>query len=576
MKTSIDTEQLKANINLIDLAGRYTELRRVSSKEWHGPCPWCGGDDRFVVTADHFFCRPEKGHCGREGDAIEFVIQKRGVDFKEAVSFLGGNMTDVGERVRPVQHKPTESTVKPLDDNRARKLMEAHRKLVNQSDGVSRRCMAYLADRGITIDTISAFSVGCETAPLPGTWDHESKKTIQPYKNGVAIQAHQWAISLPWFNHDGALVAVKYRFIESHIYTVNGKEQSGTDGKGQRFTSSGPVRGNAFGWQCLQGPSKVDVIFIVEGEINALSLWQAGGGAIDVLSVGGDQSNKVLPPTVVAKAKEYKHRFTWFDEREKTDNFALQIDATAMQSPLWKDEQGNQLYRDDGKVKRKDANDFLQAGKLGALLTAMLGRLGVSLPAESPVSQPVTESRTDDTPPSRTGVRSEPTATNTQLIQEAQPFDFNFEPEATPAVDKVAALAEQLRAIAALPSFDDRLNELEPLHPAIGALSYTEVRDPSIVAELLKIFKGKQSSVDAFLKKYGAKEPEAQPIATEPALNVHTDHPSKFVGMVVSDDDMYMLYYRAHKLNLRLTSEPQGKTQPCNHLVKSCGNWTLS
>ena len=58
MKTNtIDTETIKKNTNLIDLASRYTELRRESSKESSGACPKCGGDDRFHVTNEMFFCR---------------------------------------------------------------------------------------------------------------------------------------------------------------------------------------------------------------------------------------------------------------------------------------------------------------------------------------------------------------------------------------------------------------------------------------------------------------------------------------------------------------------------------------
>lgn len=414
MKTGIDTVRLKQTVDLIELAGRHVELRKVSPKEHHGPCPWCGGDDRFRVTADHFACR----QCGRSGDAIAFVMQRQNVDFKTAVSILGGDVPmSVSEKVKPA-HKSVEPTVKPLDDNRVRKLMEAHRKLVEQSTSVSRRCMAYLLDRGITMGTVKAFSIGYDTALLPGLWDAESGKVLQPTKDGVPYQPYQIAISLPWFNHDGALVAVKYRFIESHTYTdKDGNTQKGKDGKGVRFTSYGPSKGNAFGWQALQGHSKVDTIFICEGEINALSLWQAGRGAVDVLSVGGQETNKVLPPTVVAKAKEYKHRFTWFDERKKADDFALQIDATAIQSPPWKDEQGNQLYHDDGKPKHKDANDFLRAGKLGALLTAMLGRLGVSLPAES--------SHTDDTP-------LHTPALHTDVQEPAPTFSLEFEPQPAP------------------------------------------------------------------------------------------------------------------------------------------------
>lgn len=44
--------------DLIELAGRYTQLRKASgTKEWEGPCPKCGGRDRFHVKADAFFCR---------------------------------------------------------------------------------------------------------------------------------------------------------------------------------------------------------------------------------------------------------------------------------------------------------------------------------------------------------------------------------------------------------------------------------------------------------------------------------------------------------------------------------------
>jgi len=32
------------------------------------PCPWCGGEDRFVIWSHgRYLCRPAPGHCGREG-----------------------------------------------------------------------------------------------------------------------------------------------------------------------------------------------------------------------------------------------------------------------------------------------------------------------------------------------------------------------------------------------------------------------------------------------------------------------------------------------------------------------------
>jgi hypothetical protein len=225
------------------------------------------------------------------------------------------------------------------------------------------------------------------------------------------------AISLGWFNHDGALVAVKYRFIEPHTYTdKDGKEQTGKDGKGVRFTSRGQIEGNTFGWQALRGADKVDVLIVCEGELNALSLWQVGRGAVDVLSTGSEATTKKLPPVVVDLAAKYKHCIVWADKKDIADKAAAQIGAASMASP-----------------GGKDANDLLQAGKLGALLTAMLGRLGVELPAES---------RTDDTPvripTSHTGMRTG----DTLIIKDAQPFDLSFDTDtpATPPTGEPAPL----------------------------------------------------------------------------------------------------------------------------------------
>jgi DNA primase len=47
-----DLEELKARLDLLSLAGAYTDLKRVAASgggEWAGACPFCGGRDRFRV-----------------------------------------------------------------------------------------------------------------------------------------------------------------------------------------------------------------------------------------------------------------------------------------------------------------------------------------------------------------------------------------------------------------------------------------------------------------------------------------------------------------------------------------------
>ena len=44
------------------------QLKRVGRTEWAGPCPWCGGTDRFHVwDRGNYWCRPGPGHCGKSG-----------------------------------------------------------------------------------------------------------------------------------------------------------------------------------------------------------------------------------------------------------------------------------------------------------------------------------------------------------------------------------------------------------------------------------------------------------------------------------------------------------------------------
>ena len=465
-----------------------------------------------------------------------------------------------------VTYKPAAPTTSAGWDEPAQrqKVMESHVNLVTAGTRYAWQCMEYLQKRGITSDTIKAFGIGYTVVYPPGAFEFATKKQSYP---------KQLALSLPWFNHDGALVAVKYRFVEQHTYTdVHGNLRDGKDGKGVRFTSKGTIKGNVFGWQTLRGPDHVDMLIVCEGEINGLSLWQAGHHAADVLSMGSESGEK-LPQSVVNMAKGYKHKIVWADKKDVADAAALQIGAASMGSP-----------------NGMDANDLLQAGQLGAWFEYAFKRLGLTFPAMPSVTAPVTShqspvtDRIDDLLSIGDAVgilfdeeKAQPLRpVDTLLIDDALPFDFDFGTEPAPAVNKVAAMAEQLRQVAELGSFDERLDALEPLHAAFGTLSYAESREPSILQLLQSIFK-KQSKVDAFLSRYGAKLPEPAPeklviVGDQPevvALDVATDDLQLFVGRIVSDDDMERLYYRAHMEGARLTSDWRGKRLPCEHKVTS-------
>jgi len=104
-------------------AGR---LRRVltgsNGPEYAGPCPGCGGEDRFRVWPEHlsgatggrYYCRG----CNATGDGIEFLERFRGMSFKEAKAALGidgatGSFAARQEKARQGDGKPVAITPVP-------------------------------------------------------------------------------------------------------------------------------------------------------------------------------------------------------------------------------------------------------------------------------------------------------------------------------------------------------------------------------------------------------------------------------------------------------------------------------
>jgi len=73
-------------------------MTKVGKGEWTGPCPRCGGSDRFSVTARDqpggglFFCRGQsvgrKG-CDWSGDIFTLLEETKGLDYCESREYLG-------------------------------------------------------------------------------------------------------------------------------------------------------------------------------------------------------------------------------------------------------------------------------------------------------------------------------------------------------------------------------------------------------------------------------------------------------------------------------------------------------
>jgi len=286
---SVDTERLKQGVDLRELAGRLVALRKESTAELSGACPKCGGGDRFHVKADMFFCRqcyPLEN--GKPHDAIEFVTWAGlAHDFRGAVDYLGGRMIPAPAAIhrQPVTPAPkTPAWKAPAWQDAARhELAAAVARLASPAGDPG---AAYLQARGLTPETWQAWGLGFGDA-----WDGK-------------LQKRRPAILLPWQRDQ--VTALKYRFTDQVA-------------DGLRYTSKGGSACIAFGLQ--MAGQHWSTLWLIEGELNALSLWQALRAEyivnFDVVSFGGEGKAAHVDPAVKAWAGRYQQVIVWADEPDK-------------------------------------------------------------------------------------------------------------------------------------------------------------------------------------------------------------------------------------------------------------------
>lgn len=156
----MDTTNIKYSTDLLSLARKDTELKRVSSSggdEYAGACPFCGGKDRFRVQPNRpdgakWYCRG----CGNEKwhDVIDYVIYRDRVDFQEALRRLQGENIP--------QHERSSIKAPTIDRKRwtatARRFATRCAKLLYKED--AKAALAYLHKRGLIDDTLLGWQIG--------------------------------------------------------------------------------------------------------------------------------------------------------------------------------------------------------------------------------------------------------------------------------------------------------------------------------------------------------------------------------------------------------------------------------
>lgn len=136
-------------MQMLELRG----LKRAGA-EWTGPCPQCGGDDRFSVNTrkELFQCRK----CGAAGDQVRLVEFVRGIDFKAALDWLCGpapqlTAAELAEREEKYK-KDREAKDREAERYRRKAIAAAHDLWTQGQPAEGSPVRDYLSRRGIRAD----------------------------------------------------------------------------------------------------------------------------------------------------------------------------------------------------------------------------------------------------------------------------------------------------------------------------------------------------------------------------------------------------------------------------------------
>ncbi len=236
--TAGPTDVGSAAVDLLAVVGADTHLKKVATTnggEYAGPCPWCGGEDRFRVWPEEgrWWCRA----CHRKGDPAGYIMQRDGVSYPEACQQLG---LDTG----------------------------------NQNGHVAR-----INTRRLGCESVKPRSSGCETDVKRRETDVKSglslanlalaKKLPEPFLASLGLRDVRLgtgpAVAIPYVDADGGEVALRYRL------ALTGDS---------RFRWKKGAAVQPYGLARLADARKAGWVLLVEGESDCWTAWHTGVPAV--------------------------------------------------------------------------------------------------------------------------------------------------------------------------------------------------------------------------------------------------------------------------------------------------------
>jgi len=254
----------------------------ATAGECDSECPWCGGKDRFSCFPEQknsngrymggrYVCR----QCGVNGDAVNYLLKRRGVPFWKAVKYLG---VDAGESPfhRPSNFvplwQPDPPKPSPSDTWQFRALAFVARCVDQLKDNPN--IMTWLrASRGLTDETIKAARLGWN--PTDIYEDREAWGLEPETNNQTGKQKKLW---MP------AGLVIPLHDKTSNIIRLRIRKHEPKDGARYVVVSGSRMAPMIF-WLEQQ-----TTVCIVESELDGLLVHQQAGDIVAVVALGSAQT----------------------------------------------------------------------------------------------------------------------------------------------------------------------------------------------------------------------------------------------------------------------------------------------
>lgn len=330
------------------------DLARVATTaggEYAGPCPVCGGRDRFRVwpaeEGGRWWCRTE----AKSGDLIELFRWARGLSYRDACQAAGldpKSFEYTGPRVGARDRSSNQAIFSPKtheppcgawSEHAARFVLSCAEELLTNAAALNR----LHAERGIHAETVRQYALGMNSADA---WRPRESWGLPPEQNRSGKPKRLWlprGLVIPCVAPDGSIQRIRVRRPKSDLRS---------DADPRFFVVPGSAA------DIMRIGEKSQIYAVLESELDALLIAQEAGDLLGVVAMGSASTKP--------DAAAWEHL-----RQAKLILVALDADQAGEKASIWWLEQFSQAKRWPVPIE-KDPGDCFKTVNLRAWLMAGL------------------------------------------------------------------------------------------------------------------------------------------------------------------------------------------------------------